>query len=344
MLCAEYGIDEVHEATSIPYESLKTMRKIFKSSGGFKKRGRKVRYLAFDEHIKQWILEKRRFATKVTARRVFNYVRHEAEKQGYTDLKFGWGWFRRFLRRHNFSLRKPSSNTIKSLSLVADSANKFIDEIQALIESGAYDPAYILNIDETGVSTEVERMKTVEERGKRNVRVKTTGKSKTNTTVMLGGTMTGEKLKAFVVLPDKGVKSLGIIVPSNIVLYHRPEGSWIDRKAMDDYVRRVLIPWARNIPEGKRALLLVDGYEGHMSKEIETKLQNEKIDLKIFPSCTTSYLQPMDLSVNGPFKMNYSQHWDEYQYKLTEETLTKLQEKTRSCGSRKLGEKFLKQL
>ena len=113
-------------------------------------------------------------------------------------------------------------------------------------------------------------------------------------------------------------------------------------------MRQVLIPWARNIPEGKRALLLVDGYEGHMSKEIEAKLQNEKIDLKRFPSWTTSYLQPMDLSVNGPFKMNYSQHWDEYQYKLTEETLTKMSNfkapsrEDKILWISKFGEKFLK--
>ena len=111
--------------------------------------------------------------------------------------------------------------------------------------------------------------------------------------------------------------------PENVKVYHREEGSWVDRKVMKWYVENVLGPWSRKIPEGKRGLLLIDGFEGHFSTEINALLISLRIDVKKLPANTSHLLQPMDLSVNSVFKQYYSSCWDDFQFKLTNSALTK---------------------
>ena len=84
--------------------------------------------------------------------------------------------------------------------------------------------------------------------------------------------MAGEKLPALLIFPDKGVARLKIDRPENVEVYHREEGSWVDRKVMKWYVENVLGPWSRKIPERKRGLLLIDSFEGHFSTEINAPI------------------------------------------------------------------------
>jgi len=318
-----YGLEFVHHETKIPYESLRTMLKTSKKFGGFRQRGRKILYPEFDNELKCWIRQHRAIGRKVTAGRVLGYSRKIAKERGYTGINFSWGWLRRFLKRHRFSLRKPSSLSIKPLGTVLESVNIFIQEMKDLLKHPHYDPKYTLNVDETGLSTELDHSKTIDDVGAKNVKVKTTGKSKDNTTVILGGSMLGDKLPAFIILKGKGVKKLNISQPGNVVYGFREEGSWVDLKIMEKYVDKVLIPWSKKIPQGMRGLLILDNCKGHISKEIEDNLAKNFIDVKRIPPNTTGYVQPMDISVNASFKRKFAEHWDLYQFGLDDTKLTK---------------------
>ena len=69
-------------------------------------------------------------------------------------------------------------------------------------------------------------------------------------------------------------------------------------------------------------MLLIDNFSGHIDNEIEKLLNDLRIDVKPLPSNTTPYLQPLDLSVNGPFKSYYADYWDDFQLKLDSRPLT----------------------
>jgi len=299
------------------------MKKSLKKAGEFKKRGRKVTNVELDQELRQWILENRLKGKKVTAKRVLMKGRISAKEKSISGLKFTWGWFQKFLRRHHFSLRKPSTNNTKPMNLILPKAQSFIEEIKKLIEEGKYEMDFILNFDETGVVTEHSKTKTIEETGAKRVRVKTCGKSKDTHTVVLGGSMIGEKLPAMVILKGTGKKSLGIIIPKHLVIHHRKEGSWMDEKGMENYIEKILKPWASKIPVEKRALLLIDNSSTHINKKLEQKLKDLRIDVKTFPPCTTGYVQPMDIGVNAIFKNKISEYWDEYQFNQEETELTK---------------------
>ena len=74
--------------------------------------------------------------------------------------------------------------------------------------------------------------------------------------------------------------------------------------------------------ERQKKSLLVKGLfcSSTISKVINDKLEDQlrsiRIGVKRFPSNTTGYLQPMDLSVNSPFKQIYETYWDDYQFDL----------------------------
>ena len=114
-LMRDYGIQKVHEKTSVPYETLRTIKKILTKFGAPRKRGQKIKHPEFDDELKNWIIFGRRKNLKLTAKRIFGYARKTAKERGLEGIKFSWGWFRHFLRSHTFSLRKPTSNLIKPI-------------------------------------------------------------------------------------------------------------------------------------------------------------------------------------------------------------------------------------
>ena len=191
--------------------------------------------------------------------------------------------------------------------------------MKGLIDGGRDEEDWILNMDETSIPTEINKAKTIEVKGASNVKIKTTGKEKDCTTVVLSGTMSGKKLKAMIIIKSKGKKKIQTS-HDNIKIYFREKGSWMDFDGMTYFINNILSPWSRTIPEGKRALLLLDNCKSHINYDIEDKLRKLKIDTKKFPSNTTSYLQPLDLTVNGPLKRHYETLWDDYQFNNQELT------------------------
>lgn len=250
------------------------------------------------------------------------YARNLASERKYNGILYGWGWLRKFLKRHRLSLRKPSSTYIKPFELIRGKIEEFIKEIRELIASGLYEKDFIFNLDETSIATEATNEKTIEQKGLKRVKANTVGKQKDCHTVLLGGTLTGKKLPAMIIIKGAGVKTLKTI-PKNIVVRYREEGSWMDKERMKNYIRTVLKYWAEDIPKEKRGLLLIDNFKGHIDKDIEDQFRELRIDVKRLPSNTSAYLQPLDLTVNASFKRFYAESWDEYQFGLDLKPLTK---------------------
>ena len=217
------------------------------------------------------------------------------------------------MKRYKLTLRSPSSKIVRPFSDIEDKADKFVLKVQNLLKSGLYDPEFTINLDESGVCTESNRTKTLESKGTTHVVVRSSNKDKENTTVLLGGSMTGEKLMPMIILKGKR-NTLDVVIPKNMLVHWREAGSWMDREVFKKYIRLVLKEWSAKIPLDKRGLLLLDNFKGHIDDEIEGLLQDIRIDVQKFPPNTTPYLQPQDISVNGAFKLIYDEFWDEYQF------------------------------
>ncbi|EEC17016.1 POGO family transposase, putative [Ixodes scapularis] len=64
-------------------------------------------------------------------------------------------------------------------------------------------------------------------------------------------------------------------------------------------------------PAGTRSMLQLDSFRGHLTPEVKTKLRNINSDLVVIPGGMTPELQPLDVSVNKPFKANLRQEYEE---------------------------------
>ena len=72
----------------------------------------------------------------------------------------------------------------------------------------------------------------------------------------------------------------------------------MDSFLMVDYIERVLKPAVGQ----NRALLILDEHASHYSDPTNTALAGSGIDSILIPGGYTSYLQPLDVSLNKPLK------------------------------------------
>ena len=76
-----------------------------------------------------------------------------ARQEGIRDIQFSWGWFQKFLKRNNLTLRKPTTKSLKPKES-EQKIEEFINIFQEKVASNIYDRNNIINVDETGFSTE----------------------------------------------------------------------------------------------------------------------------------------------------------------------------------------------
>jgi hypothetical protein len=59
-----------------------------------------------------------------------------------------------------------------------------------------------------------------------------------------------------------------------------------------------------------RSMLAIDAFHGYLYNRIKNNLRSKNTDLVIIPSGMTSQLQPLDVSINKPFKNLICKHYD----------------------------------
>jgi hypothetical protein len=85
------------------------------------------------------------------------------------------------------------------------------------------------------------------------------------------------------------------------VIVHTSKNVGITLELMEDWLGCLweCQPGALSKP---RIVLAMDAFCGHLSSRIRNRLRNKNTDLVVIPSGMTSQLQPLDISVNRPFK------------------------------------------
>ena len=64
-------------------------------------------------------------------------------------------------------------------------------------------------------------------------------------------------------------------------------------------------------PGRKRSLLVFDAFEAHVTETVKRALTRENTNLAVIPGGLTSILQPLDVSLNKPFKDGVRKRWME---------------------------------
>lgn len=171
------------------------------------------------------------------------------------------------------------------------------------------DADHIFNMDETPMYIDMVSDTTLEFKGIKNVDGMSTGHEKSRFTVTLTISASGKKLKAYVIF--KGLKNVPKCeVPQNIVVNVSMGGS-MKEDLMIDYCKRVLRsrgPFLCN----EESLLLLDSHGSHTHETVKKELDSMNIKYKFIPAKTTSFLQPLDVSINKPFKNAMREEWNNW--------------------------------
>ena len=142
----------------------------------------------------------------------------------------------------------------------------------------------------------------------RNVMTNTTGQEKDQFTVMLACTSDGGKLPTYVVLKRKTMPKDKF--PAGVIVHVQKR--WIDEGLVQDWVRMV---WSSRLDGGlsrRRSMLVLDVLKCHKADNTKVLLRRTNTDLVIIPGGMTSLLQPIDVSINNPFKDGQWRCWSEW--------------------------------
>ena len=99
-------------------------------------------------------------------------------------------------------------------------------------------------------------------------------------------------------------------IPPGVVV-HVHEKGWMEENGMYLWIKNV---W-ENRPGGllkKKACLVYDMFKAHLVEPVKKRLEDINTDVAIIPGGLTSQLQPLDVSINKPFKEKVRTLWSNW--------------------------------
>jgi len=98
------------------------------------------------------------------------------------------------------------------------------------------------------------------------------------------------------------------LLPNGIIVKVHPKG-WMDEELTNFWLKEV---WCKR-PGAllhKKSLLVWDMFRAHLTDSVKKNLRRHKTNQVVIPGGTTSILQPLDVSLNKPFKSNIRKLWN----------------------------------
>ena len=134
--------------------------------------------------------------------------------------------------------------------------------------------------------------------------VRTTGSEKRHLTVVLTVLATGEVLPALAIFKGKKqpeFREVGVFIRAQ----HK---AWMDEAMMLEWIELVWEP----ATEGCRAMLVLDSFSAHITHAVKQKLKDINTVPLVIPGGCTGKIQPLDVSLNKPFKSYVRRYWSDY--------------------------------
>ena len=184
-----------------------------------------------DDKVFEFLEEERSNGFAVSNRLLLRQASEIAGGLGLQDFKGSTGWLQRWKRRYNVGYRRGTNVSQKVPADYADQIFKVRKDIILLRKQHSIEPSHIYNMDQTMCRFDMPQNRTVDVRGGRTIRIKTTHAEKKGFTVALAASASGEKLPAVIIFKEKnGVLGPRItkklIIPSNVQV-NLCVGTWL---------------------------------------------------------------------------------------------------------------------
>ena len=260
-------------------------------------RGHSAGYLELEKEVAEWITEKRKAGTAMSTN-ICLKAKSVAQKLGLEQFKMSKCWCYRFMDRFGFSIRRRTTIAQKLPQDYEEKLIKFQRYMLAKRKEHDFDLKCIGNADQTPLTFDIETNCTVSEKGVKSVPILSTGHDKDRFTVMLACLGDGTKLSPYVVFKRKTLPK-NVNFRKEVVVRCQAKG-WMDETLVQDWLRTV---WSKVGGLSRRKSMLVwDSFQAHLSKPVRSTLRSINTECMVIPGGMTSMLQPLDVSINKPFK------------------------------------------
>lgn len=222
----------------------------------------------------------------------------------------GIDWWKAFMKRHpDLTIRKPEPTSIGRMSAFnRHNVNLFYDNLRTVLAQYSFGPHEIWNCDETGITTVQTPENVIATRGERQVAAVTSAERGTLVTMCNAVNACGTAVPPFYIFPRVNFR--------DTFLKNGPPGcagtaqstGWMTEKTFQEWFNHFLkhVNCSSNSP----ILLLLDNHETHLSIEFIDIAKERGVVLVTIPPHTSHKLQPLDISVYGPFKRLFNREMD----------------------------------
>ena len=272
-------------------------------------RGKKAAWPELEVDLLAWITEKRNNGLSILPSLVRLKALELAKSKKYGipegHFKAGNHWCQRFMKRNGLSLRQKTTLAQRLPDDYEEKIVRFHRYIIDLRNEHSYPLHLIANMDETPLTFDMPPNRTINNVGEKTIKIRTTGNEKNRVTVVLACCGDGSKLKPMVIFKRKTIPKInnkhGVVVSAQ-------EKGWMDSEQMKVWIEKA---WRSRLGGlGRRKSLLVfDAFEAHVTNPVKASFKRENTDLAVIPGGLTSLLQPLDVSLNKPFKDGVRKKW-----------------------------------
>ncbi|KAJ8930676.1 hypothetical protein NQ314_016500 [Rhamnusium bicolor] len=270
---------------------------------------------AEEDRLQNWILSKAKLGFPMHPNEVKDAVQKILKTIGrinpFVDDRPGNKWLHLFLKRNPNISKRNTEIISKSRASVTESAiREWFSELRTFLENDNIldmmnDGSRIFNADETGVRTCTKSGLVLAPKNYKNLYEIASGPEKESITVLCNYSASGIAAPPMVVFPYKRVpKELALTVPEGWAI-GRSDSGWMTAATFFEYVANVFYPWLVSTNVMFPVILFIDGHKSHYNLELYEFCVEKRIILYCLYPNATHILQPCDVSIFRPLKVNW---------------------------------------
>lgn len=226
----------------------------------------------------------------------------------------GKEWLRSFKSRHpDLSMKKPEACSLaRATAFNKETVKTFFENLKNVMNRHPSfgDGTRVYNLDETATTTVQKPQKVLAPKGKHNIGKITSGERGTLVTTCAIVCAAGQALPPVLVFPRKNYKDIMLHgAPPGCLGLATPTG-WKNAElfvqVMQHFIKHTSA--SRENP----ALLIFDNHESYLSIEALDLAKESGMTVLTLHPHTTAKMQPLDVGLNGPFKVYYNSAVDSW--------------------------------